>query len=89
MNQLQKQFALLAVLLAGTLVSAQSLPGLNNMTPSVALGFSPTGVLPIAVDTARLSRPAHCPAMGVTPYALPRPYRITLLVRHVRAQGGN
>jgi glycosyltransferase involved in cell wall biosynthesis len=28
-----------------------------------ALGFSPTGVLPIAVDTARLARPARCPAI--------------------------
>src|SRR4030095_16888103 len=28
-----------------------------------ALGFSPTGVLPIAVDTARVTQPARCPAI--------------------------
>lgn len=59
MNQLQKQFALLAVLLAGTLASAQSLPGLNNMTPSVALGFSPTMITAITRVKPSCAKPAE------------------------------
>jgi hypothetical protein len=55
MNKLQRQFALLATLLASILAGAQSLDRLNklnNMTPAVAL-FSPTMITPARPPCAR------------------------------------
>jgi len=60
MKNLQRQFALLAVLLTGTLASAQSLPGLNNKTPSIALGFfSPTMITAITPVKPPCAKPAE------------------------------
>src|SRR5579864_8693556 len=46
MHKLQRHFALLVTLLAGTLASAQSLSGLNNLTPAIAL-VPPSMITPV------------------------------------------
>jgi hypothetical protein len=71
MNKLQRQFALLATLLASTLAGAQSLPrlnSLNNMTPSVSL-VSPSMITPITPAKPPCARPAE--AFDIDDYSGP------------------
>ena len=46
MHKLQRHFALLVTLLAGTLACAQPLPSLNNLTPAIAL-VPPSMITPV------------------------------------------
>jgi hypothetical protein len=63
MKSLQRKFLLLGTLLASTLAGAQSLPvltqKLNNMTPSVAMIFSPTMITAIIPAKPPCAKPAE------------------------------
>lgn len=61
MRNLQRQIALVSLLVAGAMAAAQSLPGVNNMTPSITLVPTPViaGFAPANPVTPPCAKPAE------------------------------